>query len=224
MGPLGLIELIDLIYIISTGRWPEHWIEHWVVPLYKKKAVFNPSNYRGIHLSSQLSKAMERLIGTMWIPKVSQDPFIGSNQFAYRGGRGARDALAYVVLTWLEGFLRKCRFAMYLSDVSGAFDRVRAERLLLKMRAKQIPEAIIAVVGSWLRGRQARVVVAGKKSACMTLINQVFQGTCWGPVLWNLFYDEDSHEPIDKSGFVEVKFADDLNAFKEFESRANNKH
>ena len=50
----------------------------------------------------------------------------------------------------------------------------------------------------------------------MELINQVIQGTCWGPLLWNLFY-EDSNEPIDKSGFVEVKFADDLNAFKECE-------
>ena len=207
---------------MATGRWPKLWIEHWVVPLYKKKAVFDPSNYRGIHLSSQLSKAMERLIGILWIPQVSQDSYIGSNQFAYRGGRGARDALAYVVPMWLEGFMRKRRFAMYLSDVSGAFDRVRAGRLLLKMRAKRIPEAIVAIVTSWLRGRQARVVVSGKKSACMDLINQVFQGTCWGPVLWNLFY-EDSNEPIDKSGFVEVKFADDLNAFKEFEPKAKNK-
>ena len=51
----------------------------------------------------------------------------------------------------------------------------------------------------------------------MNLVNQFFQGTCWGPVLWNLFY-EDSNAAIDNAGSTEVKFADDLNAFKEFDA------
>ena len=52
----------------------------------------------------------------------------------------------------------------------------------------------------------------------MDLSNQVFQGTCWGPVLWNLFY-EDSNTAIENADFTEVKFADDLNAFKEFDAK-----
>jgi hypothetical protein len=161
---------------------------------------------------------MERLIGLLWVPQVSSDLFVGRNQFAYRSGRGSRDALAYVVLSWLECFMRKCRVGMYLSDVSGAFDRVRAERLLQKMRAKRIPEEVVAIVGSWLRGRAAHIVVGGQKSTAMQLLNQVFQGTCWGPVLWNLFY-EDSNAAIESAEFTEVKFADDLNAFKEFDPK-----
>ena len=34
---------------------------HWVVPLHKKDTVYVASNYRGVPLTSQLSKAMERL-------------------------------------------------------------------------------------------------------------------------------------------------------------------
>ena len=41
----------------------------------------------------------------------------------------------------------------------------------------------------------------------------LFQGTVLGPILWNLFF-EDSRGPINKSGFREITFADDLNAFK----------
>ena len=206
--------------ILSAGRWPECWLEHWVVPLFKKKAVFNPQNYRGVHLSAQLSKAVERLIGLLWVPRVSADMFIGANQFAYRKLRGSRDALALIVLSWLDGFRKKSRFAMYLSDVSGAFDRVSSAKLIQKMRAKGIPETIISVVASWLRGRKAHVVVGGKKSCLMELLNQVYQGTVWGPTLWNLFF-EDSDKAIHRAGFTEVKFADDLNAYKEFASGAS---
>ena len=31
--------------LLETGRWPEVWLEHWVIPLYKKKSVWDPANY-----------------------------------------------------------------------------------------------------------------------------------------------------------------------------------
>ena len=51
--------LLLLTCILETGVWPQFWREHWIVPLYKKKSVYNPSNYRGIHLTAQLSKVIE---------------------------------------------------------------------------------------------------------------------------------------------------------------------
>ena len=49
--------------MLAAGKWPTLWRTHWVMPLYKKRSVYNAENYRGIHLSSQLSKAVERLLG-----------------------------------------------------------------------------------------------------------------------------------------------------------------
>ena len=34
--------------IIRFGRWPFCWRIHWVLPLYKKKSVYNSGNYRDI--------------------------------------------------------------------------------------------------------------------------------------------------------------------------------
>ena len=48
--------------IMLQGRWPEIWIEHWIIPLHKKNNVYSASNYRGVHLTAQLSKALERLL------------------------------------------------------------------------------------------------------------------------------------------------------------------
>ena len=56
----------------------------------------------------------------------------------------------------------------------------------------------------------------------------VFQGTVWGPPLWNCFY-EDGRRAVNAKGVLETVFADDLNCFKCFDGqvpRSNilNKH
>ena len=38
-----------LCRIFASGQWPDAWMNHWVVPLHKRKGVWNPLNYRGIH-------------------------------------------------------------------------------------------------------------------------------------------------------------------------------
>ena len=49
--PIWLLALS----ILRVGSWPASWKEHWITPLYKKKSVSDAVNYRGIHLTSQVS-------------------------------------------------------------------------------------------------------------------------------------------------------------------------
>ena len=207
--------------VLRTGRWPTVWLQHWVVPLHKRNATWKPSNYRGVHLTAQLAKATERLLQHGFRGYFTSALCTGENQFAYRPGHGARDALAFVVLTWISGFCYHKKFVVYCSDVSGAFDRVSVPRLLEKLRTKRVPERWVTLFASWLRDRPAKVVVGGKHSQDLTLSNMVFQGTVWGPLLWNLFY-EDAATPVREAGFEEAVYADDLNAFKEVPVRVDN--
>ena len=205
--------------ILQWQHWPSQWIEHWIVAIYKKKQVFDPKNYRGVHMTPQVAKVMERLVGSLFLPSLSSEASIGENQFAYCKQRGSRDALLYLVLCWLHSFLRKNRVALYCSDVSGAFDKVSAPRLLQKLAARGMPDDILAVIKSWLRDRRGKVVVTGAHSEDVVLRNQVFQGTVWGPMLWNTYY-ADAKVPIRKESFEEIIFADDLNAFREYPKEA----
>ena len=107
------------------------------------------------------------------------------------------------------------KFAVYCSDVSGAFDKVSRRRLTLKLKAKGLDDAIVRVLISWLRDRVARIVVSGKHSKDQVLSNMVFQGTVLGPGLWNIMY-EDARHAIASNDFIEIVFADDLNAFRAF--------
>ena len=75
--------------------------------------------------------------------------------------RGYRDALAFTVFSWIWALGIGKRIALYCSDVSGAFDRVSADRLLAKLKARGVHEKILAVLASWLDTRSARVCVDG---------------------------------------------------------------
>ena len=67
----------------------------------------------------------------------------------------------------------------------------------------------------------AHVVVGGQRSEALTLVDMLFQGTVWGPNLWNAFFN-DACVAIQELLFSEIVYADDLNAFREFASTVDN--
>lgn len=153
-----------ILAILKFGEWPTTWKEHWVVPVFKTKSVYDPGNYRGIHLTSQISKVAKRIIASLFMPQLICSGAFGRNQFAYMPERGARDALAQRVLAWISLLSQRRKIAVYCSDVSGAVDKVNSRRLLRKLRAHGVPDAILLVIQSWLYERKARVAVSGKCS------------------------------------------------------------
>ena len=67
-----------------------------------------------------------------------------------------------MALTWLSGFQRRMKFALYYSDVSGVFDRVNTRRMIDKLRAKGVRDDVFKVFEAWLAERKA-VVVCGRE-------------------------------------------------------------
>ena len=49
-----LVDLFNELY--NTGHYPTQWTTGIIVPIYKKGARSNPANYRGITLTSTMSK------------------------------------------------------------------------------------------------------------------------------------------------------------------------
>ena len=172
-------------------------------------------------MTAQISKVVERLIKGMIEPHLEAVNAYGENQFAYRKGRGSRDLVLLVMLEWLTALNNRQKIAVFSSDVSGAFDKVETGRLMEKLKYHGLHQRIIDLIFSWLQARNAKVLVGGPKSDLMILINQVFQGTVLGPMLWDLFF-EDIKSPIRNAKFREVTFADDLNSYRVYKANATN--
>ena len=200
---------------LDRGMWPDTWRLHWIQPIYKRKAKADASNYRGIHLTAQLSKVVERVVVKTFAPWVARHEKFGSHQYAYSQGRSHRDALAVNLFSWMLRLEDGDLVALYCSDVSGAFDRVCFERMVAKLRVSGLHPRIVAFLASWLAARKSVVVVNGMSSAERVLANSVYQGTVLGPPLWNLFY-LDAFKAVRALEFTDVVFADDFNAWKKF--------
>lgn len=132
--------------ILEQGEWPECWRVHWVLPLHKRKSRANPGNYRGIHLTDQISKVMERLIGKLFLPQLVASRGFGPRQFTYTPERGYKDALIVCVGKWILMLSERKRVAIYCSDVAGAVDRVSSVLLMHALASKGLHSPILKVV------------------------------------------------------------------------------
>ena len=65
--------------LLYEGCWPLKWKLHLVIPIYKKGSAYKASNYRGVHLTTILSKVAERLIGHRLVEFLQRNAF-GNDQ------------------------------------------------------------------------------------------------------------------------------------------------
>ena len=119
----------------------------------------------------------------------------------------------------LEGFQEKKKTAIYLSDISGAFDKVETELLLRKLRAAGLKDTFLKFFRSYLAPRRAIVLAEGEHSIALVLRDMIFQGTVLGPPLWNIcFKDLDDY----CFGGVPKQIADDLFVIQKYPQDKDN--
>ena len=200
--------------LLYEGCWPKIWRMHLIVPIFKKGSAFKPNNYRGVHLTNAFSKIAERLIGLRLIPFLQSNAF-GKNQWAFSKGLGSKDLVTMLIMSWILAICSGEKIGAYLSDITGAFDRVFKAYLLAKLNAAGIGPIFLNFLDSYLAPRQGRVVVQGESSDCFEIQDSVFQGTVLGPTLWNVFF-ADVAIPASAGGGHEAMFADDLNVFHKY--------
>ena len=120
-----------------------------------------------------------------------------------------------LVMSWTLAVCSDRKVGAYLSDISGAFDRVSKTYLLSKLYAAGVGPKYLNFLDAYLAPRIGKVIVQGAFSEELCLEDSVFQGTCLGPPLWNVFF-ADIAKPASSTGGREAMFADDLNMFQEF--------
>ncbi len=201
--------------LLKEGVWPECWRTHWVQSIYKKDSKAEAKNYRGVHLTAQLSKVVERTVASLLVPWLENNGAFGPHQYAYTKRRGYKDVLTINVCSWLLALEKQELVALYCSDVSGAFDRVSKERLGEKLSRQGLNPCLLSLLKSWLQDRLSEVIVGGRSAGAEPLCDSVFQGTVLGPPLWNAFY-ADARVSVRNLGFLETVFADDFNCWRTF--------
>ena len=139
-GDTGATMIRDLATaIIRDGKVPTDWEESFIVCLYKGKGdALDRGNYRGLKLTKQAMKILERIVYGLIRQVVSIDDF----QFGFVPGRSTTDAI-FVVRQLQEKYLAVNRLYMAFVDLEKAFDRVLRKVIWWALRKLGVEEWIV---------------------------------------------------------------------------------
>ena len=77
----------------------------------------------------------------------------GVNQWAFTPGLGARDLVTALVMSWILGICTGHKIGSYLSDITGAFDRVCKDFNLAKLHAAGVGVTYLNFLDAYLQPR-----------------------------------------------------------------------
>ena len=96
-----------------------------------------------------MSKTVELVIGNVLGRFFEESNAFGKNQWAFR--RGHRYLVAMMVLKWILELHAGNKVGFLLADISGAFDRVKADLLIEKLIAAVVQDGMLRFLASYLQ-------------------------------------------------------------------------
>ena len=144
---------------LQTGDLPDGFKLGHVMPKLKpgKTDTSLPSSYRGITLTSILSKVLERVVYNQVNTFLNDKHALNEQQYGFRKGRSCADLLTATVDDWLLARDRKQTTAIVFLDLSKSFDNVQHEQLLLHLQKLNIGGTVLKWFSNYLKGNPKRL-------------------------------------------------------------------
>ena len=158
------LSLFFLNKCLTEGVVPNDWKLSNVTGIYKKGDETDPGNYRPISLTCLVCRILESILRDAILTHLQNYNLIAKSQHGFWPHRSTVTNL----LEFLEVITKLIDAGhdvdIVFLDFSKAFDKVPHSRLMSKVRAHGITDAVADWIEEWLRGRKQRVVLNEKES------------------------------------------------------------
>lgn len=210
---------LQLIYNASlqSGVFPTVWKEARVIPLFKAGDKSSVTDYRPISILSVVAKVFEKLIHKILFYHVR--PLLSNSQHGFMKARSTCTNMVDFVDEVSQAVDSRISTSAIYTDFSKAFDRVNYSILLGKLESLGVGGSLLSWLGSYLHGRNSKVVINGYSSYSFEAVSGVPQGSHLGPLLFNVFIND---LPLCFQHTTFYLFADDLKIVKPILSLESN--
>lgn len=210
------MALYNAIY--QAGAFPERWAIGIIVPIYKKGDSKLASNYRGITLTSCMSKLFTYILNTRLCSWLEEEAKLSNTQFAYRKGYGTVDAV-FVLNYIISKTLRSGLFCAFI-DFTKAYDLIDRHILYTKLMGYGISKQLLKIIMNMYASVKCKVRTSeGEISEEINVDRGLMQGECLSSTLFSLFLNDidicmnnvpEMGHMLDEQKITVLKYADDL--------------
>ena len=174
--------------LIRHSVVPTQFLESYCVLIIKDKHgdASDPDNYRGIAVSSIISKTLELLI----LDKLSDILGSSQHQFGFKRGHGCSEC-SFVLKETVDYYLSRGNKEVYMCalDLSKAYDKVSFYHLFNKLLDRGTPAYFVKFLANWYSRQRMKVKWKNRCSSYFGVCNGVRQGSaCFVPVFVQSFY------------------------------------
>ena len=184
----SLVKLFNLI--LSSGFYPSSWCDGFIVPIFKSGDRIEPSNYRGITVSSCFGKLFSVILNNRIVTFLNKNNILSPAQIGFVKGCRTADHV-FALKTILDTYKSKQKpiYACFI-DFRKAFDNVWRYGMFVKLVRYGLSLKVLKLLLSMYSKLRSCVKVGHRITNHFETNIGVRQGCNLSPTLFNLFLND----------------------------------
>ena len=183
-----LVQLFNKLY--DEGIFPKEWSKSIIVPIHKKGDANIPDSYRGIALTSVLSKVYTRILNKRLTGWAEQEEKILEQQAGFRAGYSTIDHIFTLYGLVQKHLQRHTKFYVAFVDFKKAFDSVNRNALWAVLRKAGVNGKLYRALKGIYASVSACVCDKCSYTKCFECPRGVKHGCLLSPLMFSFFVKE----------------------------------
>ena len=177
--------------VLDLGTMPQMWCDGLITPIFKCGTKSDPSNYRGICISSCIGKLFCSILNQRLLKHVDLNNILHKSQIGFLANNRTADHVL-TLRTLIDKYVHCHKEKIYACfvDFRKAFDSVWHDGLLYKLSKINVQGKFYSLITSLYSKSTCSVRIGNNKTRSFQYARGVRQGCILNPLLFNLYLND----------------------------------